>query len=1114
MTLSSIFYTILTMSFMGSITALVILFFKKIFKKSISPNWHYFIWIILLVRLIIPYVPESSFSIFNFFNNYNQDTLRIQSPVIHDKNYNDINLGNISTEINLTNVAPIKTISIKEENIQDNSSTNSPTLNQFLNEGSINLLDMIRAQNNYLPFRYQVASEENNMGPYYILGLIWVVGVFVSGTYIVWLQVSYKLKIRNLHHCTNENILSNYYNCKSQMKIRKEIPLILDSHIKTPSLIGIFNPKILISPDYINLLSDNELRFVFMHELAHYKRKDISIRWILILLQVLHWFNPVLWFAFYKIRQDCETACDYYVLSCIKPHEYKEYGSTMIKMLDIFSGYNYIPGATGMLNRKKFIFERVRNIINFKKNYIVWSLFGVALFAVLTVFLLTNGKEPPKEVVKIKYSGEEISEELGINSTRNVQSISNNQLIVQDKENNQFIIMNNDGSKKRIIDCKGFSKDTKGIFTVDSKNNLYVLSVASTLKIDVYDLMGKKNGEIELKDADIAKTDYIYNWDLEVDSKGDIYILIPDNNIQVFNLNGSKIKTINRNGCVFIELDEKDNLYVGGYIKNDYIEKLNPLNDNILWKIEDNNKLVFMKYAAYSRHSKSLYVANSDKVVKIDSDGKSINPVLHIDSVVQNYKSFILQNITLDSNENIYFNGLNRTNYESLIYKINNKKYNISSKDIKTLTISVDYLNPTLEYAINKFENEYPDIVINVEDYNAVSWIKTNMTYEESIQAKNEGFQLKYDFIQKLNTQMLTGKSPDIIQIDSMPYKKYADMNMLLDFNELMENDPSFDKSPYYTNIFDAMEYNNKLYTIPLTVNYLAFMTNTAFLKEYSIEFDDNSWTWNDFLDISKEVMMDTNKDGKNDMYSLPTIVPQDIFNDLINSSIKNFVDYKNKKAYFTSKEFIELLKMCKAMSSKVLMNPEITESESQNGGFVFLPYSISDFPMFYGNWLLNTDEVSFYRYPTSNKEIYSFSPNNMYGISSNTKYQEEAWEFIKFLLSEEVQSYEKLFGIPINKSARQNKLEYEFKDAKGQMDKFGDLYGYNVTSPEKYLNQIKNNIEKLNEIAPKLNNCNTYDIQIQRILNEETKKFFDGNKSAEETSQLIQRKVEMYLNE
>ncbi|SKC40134.1 extracellular solute-binding protein [Maledivibacter halophilus] len=1114
MTLYSMFYTILTMSFMGSITALVILFFKKIFKKRISPNWHYLIWIILLIRLIIPYAPESSLSIFNFFTHYNEEIQEIQSPIIQDKNYNSLNSNDIETLIDSTSYDFLKSKDLEHKSFKTDSSKGH-NKNQYFYENRLYIFNMIKSQHADLPIKFVKYSQKLKIDFFHILGIIWLVGVFISSTYIIWVQLSYSLKIRSLHHCTNKSILSNYYNCKSQMKVRKKIPLIVDYQIKAPSLIGILNPKILISPYYIDLLTNEELRFVFMHELAHYKRKDIIIRWVLIFLQILHWFNPVLWFAFYKIRQDCETACDSYVLSYINEYEYKKYGSTMVKMLDIFSSSNYIPGAAGMLNHKKFIVERVKNIMNFKKNYIVWSLFGIALFAVLTAFLLTNGKDPSKEVIKIKYDAEEIGKNLGLESITDLKSISNGQFLIQDTKNNQFIIINSDGSKERIIDCKDLPKDTKKIFTVDSKNQLYVLSAASTLKIDIYDLMGKKINEIELKDADIAKTDYVYDWDLEVDTNDNIYVLIPDTNIQVFDTKGSKVKTINENGCSFIELDENDDLYIGGYNKNDYVLKLNPLEENVLWKFEDEQNLISIKSASYSKQSKSLYVAIKDKIITIDSDGKSMNPVLHIDSIIQENGSFVGLNFSIGQNENIYLCGFNRDNRnKGLVYKISTSKSIINSEDIKHLTISVRNLDSTLEYAINKFENMHPNIVINVEDYSAFSWIKGDMTYEDTSKIEEEAFQKEYDFIQKINTQMLTGKGPDIIQMDNIPYKKYADKGLLLDLKEMMNKDTSFDRNLYYSNIFDAMEYKDGLYIMPLTVTYPALLSNTNFLKEYSIEFDDNSWAWKDFLDISKKVTMDIDGDGKNDMYSMPTTFPKDIFKFLLSSTNHSFIDYENKEAHFASKEFIELLKLCETMCNEEFMNPEVTHFDSHNGGFVFFPWPVNDFSLFTANVLINADEITFYKYPTSNRDIYPFTVYNMYGINSNTKYKNEAWEFVKFLLSEEVQEYTKLYDTPINKNAREKKFEYNLKRANTDMEESGSLYGYKVTSPKEINKRLKYNIEKMNKLVPKLNTFNAYDIQIQKILKEETKSFFDGNKSAKETSQIIQRKVEMYLNE
>ncbi|SKC40100.1 extracellular solute-binding protein [Maledivibacter halophilus] len=1113
MTLYSMFHTVLTMSFMGTITALVILFFKKIFKRSISPNWHYFIWIILLLRLIIPYVPESSFSIFNFFTHYNQACQEIQSPVIHNKNYNSVSSNNIQSMVDSNNLELFEIKSTNEENLQTNFYDKHNNQNQYLHKENFNILNIVRNQNSYLPFKYKNVPRANSKNLPHILGIIWIIGVFVSSSYIILLQISFNLKIRKFHRCTKENTLSNYYRCKSQMKIKKKVPLIVDSKIKTPSLIGVFNPKILISPNYIDLLTDEELKFVFMHELAHYKRKDIIIRWVFIFLQILHWFNPILWFAFYKARQDCEAACDYYVLSCLKPHEYKKYGSTMIKMLDIFSGYNYIPGATSMLDGKKFIIERVKNIINFKKPYVKWTLLGAALFIALTAFLLTNGKEPPKEVVKIKYTVEKLGENLELDSIKGLESISNEKFLTYDRKNHKFVILNNDGTKDKSINFEDSTESTSPLFTVDSKNNLYVLSTIPSPRVHVFNLMGNKIAAIDLEDTDIANVDNLYGWDLEVDSKGNIYVMTADTNIQIFDSKGSKIKTINKNGCLFIELDEEDNLYIGGFNKNYYVLKQSPLNDNILWKIENDSKFVSIKSAAYSKQSKSLYVANFNNIINISSDGKSINTHLNIDSMVDN-ESFIFEDLTFDSNENIYFCGLDSTNYESLLYKANTNKINVDSTNIKTITITVGYLDSVLEYAINKFENQHPDVIINVENYDAVSFVNTDMTYEESLKAEEEGFKKEYDFIQKLNTQMLTGKGGDIIQVSSIPYRKYADKGLLLDLKELMSKDASFDKNLYYTNIFDAMEYKDKLYTVPLTIYYSAFLANEDFLNKHSFKIDDDNWTWKDFLDVSRKVTMDIDRDGKNDMYSMPTIIPENLFNYLLSSNSKSFIDYENKKAYFTSKEFINLLKICDAMSSGSFVNSDITEASMDNRGCVFVPYSISDFTIFFSNSFLNTDKVALYKYPNLDNDVTTFSAYNMYGINSNTKHKEEAWEFIKFLLSEEVQSYKMLYGIPINKNARENKIQHNFEEAKDSTEEFGNIYGYNVTEPLKIQNQFKNNIEKINEIVPKLNNCNTYDIQIQKVLNEEIKNFFNGNKSAEETAKIIQRKVEMYLNE
>ncbi|SNT22068.1 Signal transducer regulating beta-lactamase production, contains metallopeptidase domain [Anaerovirgula multivorans] len=1112
MTLLNVFYTILKISFLGSVAAIVILFVKKIFKNKISAACHYLIWIILLVRLVMPYYPESSISIYNFFTNHNYKTEEIQSPVINNMSHNYINSNNIQSGVN----------SSEQKHFSTDSFLIADKQQEFANKNEPNAFNLLPNQSRYTFSEYTYDSNKSRFQVPYIAAIIWLLGVCFGAVYILWLQLSYSMKIKSLSPCNNRNIIAIYEICKSKMKVNKKIPLVMDARIKTPSLLGILHPKIILSPDYVELLMEDELKFVFMHELAHYKRKDIIVRWILIFLQILHWFNPVIWFVFNIIRQDSEKACDEQVLSYIEPNEYKKYGNTMLKMLDIFSGNNSIYGAVGMINRKKFIIERVKNIVNFKKNYLLWSILGIAIFSVLAVFLLTNAKQPPQEVIKIKYEAEEIGPDIELESVSKIKLLSNEQLLTYDMENRQFIIIDDEGNRIDI-NCEGLPQDFPvQLFTIDSNDYIYTFVSNTEPKIYVHTLEGEKIREInlELKDVNISEENAIFRWDMKVDSKGNIYLLIPQAqqaSTQVFDPEGKHIKTLKSDGYVLMVLDEEDNLYTITYKDKVYITKQNPLKDEILWEYEDDKNLSYLRTAAYSKQDQSIYLAelNNNNISKFDPESQSLNKMINMDAILseKTQDEFNFQDFAINNDGSIYLCVYNNKDNKSYLYKVNSRKIHIEG-GIKELTISVRHLSPILEYAINKFENQHPDIVINIDNHNAFSWITSDMTYEETLKTLEESAKKANDFVQKINAQMLTGKGPDILLIDSIPYRRYADKKLLLDLKELMEEDASFDKSQYYSNIFDALEYKGKLYAMPLDFSYPAFLTNTGFLKEQSIEINDKGWTWKDFIDIANRATKDIDGDGTIDMYGMPTIVPERLFQYIYNSLDKGFVDYETGKATFTSEEFIDLLKMCENISQETFVNPDISEGDMQMEGIVLYPFHIHDFSIFYSNGLINADEVSFYGYPTLNNATYNFDSGEMYGINSQTKYKEEAWEFIKYLISEEIQCYQQLYSIPINKRAREIKIEDRFADAEDMMNKYGDLYGYQVTSLDKIKKQLTDNVEKLNEILPKLNHTNMNDIQVDEIIEEEVRRFFNGERSAEETAEAIQRKVEMYFKE
>lgn len=62
---SAFFEWILRTSAMATVLALVILALKYLLKDKLDARWHHYIWLLLLIRLVLPFAPESSLSLFN-----------------------------------------------------------------------------------------------------------------------------------------------------------------------------------------------------------------------------------------------------------------------------------------------------------------------------------------------------------------------------------------------------------------------------------------------------------------------------------------------------------------------------------------------------------------------------------------------------------------------------------------------------------------------------------------------------------------------------------------------------------------------------------------------------------------------------------------------------------------------------------------------------------------------------------------------------------------------------------------------------------------------------------------------------------------------------------------
>jgi len=421
-----------------------------------------------------------------------------------------------------------------------------------------------------------------------------------------------------------------------------------------------------------------------------------------------------------------------------------------------------------------------------------------------------------------------------------------------------------------------------------------------------------------------------------------------------------------------------------------------------------------------------------------------------------------------------------------------------------SLTIAVVTKDMYLDTAVQKFEELHPGISVEVKEY-------TSSTTEkgEGLKAEEPGDIEKY--VTAVNTQLMSGQGSDIILLNNLPYQTYADKNLLVDLGHLMQSDQSFDSGKYYQNIFKALEYEDKLYRLPLNISIDVIAADITLLADSQVQIDDSNWEWNDFTRIAEKVMNDNQNGDTQEMYALAGMDERRLMATLVKENYDKLVNPEKKTANFTGQEFLDLLSLSKYLIDHKLVNTDIDQTNimdmAARGKLVF------NFTPLGGFWELQVAKAIFSEgvqllKPPGNV---SFSTDAMYGISSQSSNQELAWEFLKFLVSDDMMAQG---GMPINKSVlpqiAQNFTQAIQKRGGKMIIKEDGIPGQSITLQP----PTQEDVDYMENLLSQANVYIETDQQIISIVQEETAAFLTGQKTAETTAQLIQDRVSTYLNE
>jgi bla regulator protein BlaR1 len=327
---------------MGSIIVACILLSKIIVKDRIGVKFQYALWFILILRLLLPFAPSSNISVYNYVPSY------------------------VSTDSRMVNIP-----------------ATSPQIDEgdTANTGEVTLISLEKTDHK----SHSVIMLVRDAIPF-----IWILGMCIIGLAMFINNALFLRRIRKYPCLKDQHVLSILNHCKYLMNIPKNISLVEADIVNTPCVLRYIKPIIIIPVNFLDECNLLHLKYVLLHELAHIKRKDIFVNYLVSFLCIIYWFNPVIWYGFHKMREDREICCDSLALSVLRDEEVINYGFTIIKLAEISSRAPYLPAIAGIINNKSKIERRIRMIKMFKKSSYRLSIIAITVLLITGVAFLTG----------------------------------------------------------------------------------------------------------------------------------------------------------------------------------------------------------------------------------------------------------------------------------------------------------------------------------------------------------------------------------------------------------------------------------------------------------------------------------------------------------------------------------------------------------------------------------------------------------------------------------------------------------------------------------------------------------------------------------------------------
>jgi beta-lactamase regulating signal transducer with metallopeptidase domain len=229
--------------------------------------------------------------------------------------------------------------------------------------------------------------------------LIWLAGMGGMITLFLWQILRCRRWVAMAKPVTNERVLNLFADCRRRIRVGTWLVVAESTAVRTPFLIGAIRPKLLLPQRMVERASRSQLRSVFLHELAHLKRRDIWTGWLMAVLLIVHWFNPMLWIAIRRMNGDREEACDVMAMNQLNRKQQGGYAHALLDVAQQFASPTQAPGLVGISETGKFLKRRITMLKQIGTWKLRWKLLALGLVLLIAVVTLTDAKPKPQNDV-------------------------------------------------------------------------------------------------------------------------------------------------------------------------------------------------------------------------------------------------------------------------------------------------------------------------------------------------------------------------------------------------------------------------------------------------------------------------------------------------------------------------------------------------------------------------------------------------------------------------------------------------------------------------------------------------------------------------------------------